>query len=153
MSMTQRRPGGRHTTLHMGRWCNRDSSGALMKHVLLIVVILAGVPACLPTFYLSESSPPQMTTVQLPEAPEAAYRHARRAVGAMGGRILNDDVTTRMAFAHVPGSVVLYITVLPDRNGAEILVMGHVRANRPVEDAWRALREYVAFLHQEAAHE
>jgi hypothetical protein len=124
-----------------------------MKHVLCVVAILAGVPACLPTFYLSESSPPQMTTVQLPAAPEAAYLHARRAVAAMGGRILNDDATTRMAFAQVPGSVVLYIAVLPDRNGAEILVMGHARSNRPVEDAWRAVREYVAVLHQEAAHE
>ena len=123
-----------------------------MKPVLLVVAILAGVPACLPPFYLPQT-PPQMTTVQLPEVPEAAYLHARRAVKAMGGRILNDDVTTRMAFAHVPGSVVLYIAVLPDRNGAEILVIGHGRSNRPVEDAWRALREYVAFLHQEAAHE
>jgi Tfp pilus assembly protein PilN len=123
-----------------------------MKHVLLVVAILAGVPACLPTFYLPES-PPQMTTVQLPEAPDAAYLQARRAVAAMGGRILNYDVTTRMAFAQVPGSVVLYIAVLPDRNGAEILVTGHARSNRPVEDAWRALREYAALLHQEAAHE
>jgi hypothetical protein len=123
-----------------------------MKPVLLVVALLAGVPACLPTYYLPET-PPQMTTVQLPAAPEAAYLHARRAVAAMGGRILNADVTTRMAFAHVPGSVVLYITVLPDRNGAEILVMGHARSNRHVEDAVRAVREYVAFLHQEAAHE
>jgi hypothetical protein len=58
-----------------------------------------------------------------------------------------------MAFAHVPGAVVLYIAVLPDRNGAEILVIGHARSDRPVEDALRALREYAAFLHQEAAHE
>ena len=121
-----------------------------MKHVLLVVAILAGVPACLPTFYLPET-PPQMTTVQLPEVPEAAYLHARRAVKAMGGRILNYDTTTRMAFAHVPGSVVLYIAVLPDRDGAEVLVTGHARANRPVEDAWRALGEYTAFLRQEAA--
>ena len=49
-----------------------------MKPVLLVVAILAGVPACLPTFYLPQT-PPQMTTVQLPEVPEAAYLHARRA--------------------------------------------------------------------------
>jgi hypothetical protein len=123
-----------------------------MKPVLLVVAILAGVPACLPTFYLPES-PPQMTTLYLSEAPEAAYLHARRAVAAMGGHILNHDATVRMAFAQVPGSVVLHIAVLPDRGGAEILVTGHARSNRPVEDAWRALREYAAVLHQEAAHE
>ena len=123
-----------------------------MKHVLLVVTILAGLPACLPTFYLPKT-PPQMTTLYLSEVPEAAYLRARRAVAAMGGRILNADAPTRMAFAHVPGSVVLYIAVLPDRNGAEILVIGHAKSNRPVEDAWRALREYAAVLHQEAAHE
>jgi hypothetical protein len=92
-----------------------------------------------------------MTTVQLPEAPEAVYLHARRAVAAMGGHLLNHDATARMAFARVPGSVVLHIAVLPDRDGAEVLVTGHARANRPVEDAWRALSEYTAFLRQEAA--
>jgi hypothetical protein len=123
-----------------------------MKPVLLVVAILAGVPACLPTFYLPDT-PPQMTTLYLSEAPEAAYLHARRAVAAMGGRILNADAPTRMAFAHVPDAVVLYITVLPDRNGAEILVTGRARPNRPAEDAWRALRAYAAVLHQEAARE
>lgn len=123
-----------------------------MKHVLLVVALLAGLPACLPTLYLPET-PPQMTTLSLSEVPEAAYLRARRAVAAMGGRILNADAPTRMAFAHMPGAVVLYIAVLPDRNGAEILVIGHARSDRSVEDAWRALREYAAFLHQEAAHE
>ena len=84
-----------------------------MKH-LLLVAVLAGVPACLPPFYLP-ASPPQLTTIRLPEAPEAAYRHARQAVAAMGGRLLNHDTPTRMAYARVPGAVVLYITVLPNQ--------------------------------------
>ena len=123
-----------------------------MKPVLLVVTLLAGLPACLPTFYLPET-PPQMTTLYLSEVPEAAYLRARRAVAAMGGRLLNADAPTRMAFAHVPGAVVLYIAVLPDRHGAELLVIGHARSDRPVEDALHALREYAAVLHQEAAHE
>jgi hypothetical protein len=123
-----------------------------MKHVLLVAVLLAGMPACLPTFYLP-ASPPQMTTVQVPEAPDAAYQKARQAVAAMGGRILNHDATVRMAFASVPGPVVLHIAVLPDRDGAEVLVTGHARSDRPVEDAGRALREYTAVLHQEAVRE
>jgi|RhiMetdeSRZDD1v2_1073273.scaffolds.fasta_scaffold72922_1 hypothetical protein len=121
-----------------------------MKPVVLVAALLACVPACIPTFYLP-ASPPQMTTVQVPEAPEAVYVKARQAVAAMGGRLLNHDATARMAFALVPGPVVLHIAVLPDRDGAEVLVTGRARANRPVEDAWRALREYTAFLHQEAA--
>ena len=123
-----------------------------MKHILLVAALLTGMPACLPTFYLP-ATPPQMMTIQLPEAPEAAYVQARQAVQAMGGRIRNADATARMAFATVPGSVVLWIAVLPDRDGAEVLLTGRVKPNRPVEDAWRALREYAAFLHQEAARE
>jgi hypothetical protein len=94
-----------------------------------------------------------MTTVQLPEAPDAVYLKARQAVKAIGGRIVTQDATARMVFANVPGLELLYIAVLPDRNGAEVLLTGHIRANRPVEDAWRALQEYTAFLRQSAAHE
>ena len=111
-----------------------------MKH-LLLVAILAGVPACLPPFYLP-ASPPQMTTIRLPEAPEAAYRHTRQAVAA-----------TRMAYARVPGAVVLYITVLPDQDGADVLVIGRAQSDRPVDDARLALRQYATVLHQEATRE
>jgi hypothetical protein len=65
-----------------------------------------------------------MMTVNLPVAPEMAYVKARQAVAAMGGHILNYDDTVRMAFAHVPGPVVLNIAVLPDRNGASVQVIG-----------------------------
>jgi hypothetical protein len=119
---------------------------------LLLVALLAGVPACLPTLYLP-ASPPQMTTLRLLVAPEAAYLQARQAVAAMGGRLLNHDTTTRMAYALVPGSVVLYITVLPARDRADVLVIGRARADRPVDDARLALRQYTAFLHQEATRE
>jgi hypothetical protein len=88
------------------------------------------VPTCVPWIYLP-TTPPQMITVNLPVAPEAAYVKARQAVAAMGGRLLTDDVTVRMAFAHVPGPVVLNIAVLPDRNGASVQVIGHVRATHP----------------------
>jgi hypothetical protein len=123
-----------------------------MKHVVLIAAILVGVSACLPTFYLP-ASPPQMTTVRLPEMPDAAYLQARRAVAVMGGRLLNHDATVRMAYALVPGPVVLHIAVLPDRDGAEVLVTGRATSDHPVEDAGRALREYTAFLHPEAVRE
>jgi hypothetical protein len=119
---------------------------------LLLVAILAGVPACLPPFYLP-ASPPQMTTLRLPEAPEAAYRQARQALAAMGGRLLNHDTTTRMAYARVPGAVVLSITVLPDKDGADVLVIGRAQSDRPVDDARLAFRTYATFLHQEATRE
>ena len=141
-----------HTFLHAGRLGNLDPSGELMKRVLLVATILAGLTACVPTFR-PPASPPQMTTVQLPEAPDAVYLKARQAVTAMRGRILSHDATARMVFATVPGLEVLHIAVLPDRNGAEVLLTGHVRSNRPVEDAWRALQEYAAFLRQEATRE
>jgi hypothetical protein len=123
-----------------------------MKRILLVAALLAGVPACLPTFYLP-ASPPQMTTVQLPEMPNTAYVKARQAVAAMGGHLLNHDATARLAYALVPGPVVLHIAVLPDRDGAEVLGTGRARSDRPVEDAGRALRAYTAFLHQAAACE
>jgi hypothetical protein len=123
-----------------------------MKRVLLVAAILAGLPTCVPWVYLP-NSPPQMMTINLPETPEAAYVKARQAVAAMGGHILNSDATVRMAFAHVPGPVVLHIAVLPDRDGASVQVIGHVRSNHPEGVAWRELQEYAAVLRQAAARE
>ena len=123
-----------------------------MKRVLLVVAILAGLPACLPWVYLPDS-PPQMMTVNLQLVPEAAYVKDRQAVKAMGGHILNDDDTVRMAFARVPGPVVLHIAVLPDRDGASVQVLGHVGSNHPEGVAWRELQEYAAVLRQAAARE
>lgn len=136
-----------HTFLHSGRLCNLDPSGELMKRVLLIATILAGLTACVPTFG-PLAYPPQMTTVKLPETPDAAYLKARRAVAAMGGHIISHDATVRMAFAKMPGSVILNIAVIPDETGAEVLVTGHVMSNRPLEDPWRDFREYAALLRQ-----
>src|SRR5215217_12553 len=99
-----------HPCLPAGRWGHLDPLGALMKRVLLVIAILAGLPTCVPWVYLP-TTPPQMMTVNLPVAPEAAYVKARQAVAAMGGRLLTDDATVRMAFAHVPGPVVLDIAV------------------------------------------
>jgi hypothetical protein len=123
-----------------------------MKHVLLVVALLAGVPACLPASYLP-ASPPHMTTIQLPETPDAAYLHARQAVAAMGGRILNHDATVRVAFAQVPGTVVLHVAVIPDQSGAAVLVTGHVMSDHPLGDAGRELRAYVALLRRAAVRE
>ena len=141
-----------HTCLYAKRCCTLDPSGELMTRVLLVAAILTCFSACIPAYYVP-ASPPQMTTVQLPAAPDAVYLQAHRAVRAMGGHILNHDATARMAYALVPGPVVLHIAVLPDRDGTEVLLTGRTTANRPVEDAWRALREYAAFLHQGAAPE
>ena len=141
-----------HTCLPAGRWCSLDPSGELMKHVLLVAAILATLPTCVPWVYLPDS-PPQMMTVDLPVAPEAAYVKARQAVAAMGGYLLNHDATVRMAFAQVPGPVVLHIAVLPDRNGASVQVIGHVRSSHPVGVAWRELQEYAAVLRQSVARE
>jgi len=94
-----------------------------------------------------------MMTVNLPVAPETAYVKARQAVAAMGGHILNEDATVRMAFAQVPGPVVLNIAVLPDRNGASVQVIGHVRSTHPEGVAWRELHEYAAVLRESAARE
>ena len=123
-----------------------------MKHVLLVVALLAGVPACLPASYLP-ASPPHLMTIQLSEAPDAAYLHARQAVTAMGGRIFSHDATARVAFAHVPGTVVLHIAVIPDQTGAEVLVTAHVMSDHPRGDAGRELRAYAAFLRRSAARE
>jgi len=94
-----------------------------------------------------------MMTVNLPVAPEMAYVKARQAVAAMGGHLLNYDDTVRMAFAHVPGPVVFNIAVLPDRNGASVQVIGHVRSNHPEGVAWRELQEYAAVLRQSVGRE
>ena len=123
-----------------------------MKRVLLVIAILAGLPTCVPWVYLP-TTPPQMMTVNLPVAPEMAYVKARQAVAAMGGHLLNYDDTVRMAFAHVPGPVVLNIAVLPDRNGASVQVIGHVRSNHPEGVAWRELQEYAAVLRQSVGRE
>ena len=123
-----------------------------MKRILLVAAILAGLPTCVPTLYLPES-PPQIMTIELPEAPDAAYVKARQAVAAMGGRLLNHDATVRMVFARVPGPVVLHIAVLPDRDGSSVQVIGHVGSKHPVGDAWRELRAYAALLRQSAARE
>ena len=123
-----------------------------MKRALLVIAILAGLPTCVPWVYLP-TTPPQMITVNLPVAPEAAYVKARQAVAAMGGRLLTDDATVRMAFAQVPGPVVLDIAVLPDRNGASVQVIGHVRATHPEGVAWRELHEFAAILRQSAVRE
>jgi hypothetical protein len=123
-----------------------------MKRVLLVIAILAGLPTCVPWVYLP-TTPPQMMTVNLPVAPEAAYVKARQAVAAMGGHILNYDDTVRMAFAQVPGPVVLNIAVLPDRNGASVQVIGHVRSTHPEGVAWRELQEYAAVLRQSVVRE
>jgi hypothetical protein len=123
-----------------------------MKRVLLVIAILAGLPTCVPWVFLP-TTPPQMLTVKLLMAPEAAYGKARQAVAVMGGHLLTDDATVRMAFAHVPGPVVLDIAVLPDRDGASVQVIGHVRATHPEGVAWRELREYAAVLRELAARE
>jgi hypothetical protein len=118
-----------------------------MKCLLLVVVILTGFTACVASVQ-SPASPPQMTTVTLPEPPAAAFLKARRAVTAMGGHIVTDDATVRMAFAEVPGPVMLHVAVIPDPAGAEVLVTGHVMATHPGEDAWRELRAYTSLLRQ-----
>ena len=118
-----------------------------MKCLLLVVVILTGCTACVSSVQ-SPASPPQMTTVTLPEAPEVAFLKARQAVAAMGGHVVSNDATVRMAFAEVPGSVVLHVAVIPDPTGAEVLVTGHVMAPHPRGDAWRELHTYTALLRQ-----
>jgi hypothetical protein len=123
-----------------------------MKRVLLVIAILAGLPTCVPWVFLP-TTPPQMLTVKLLMAPEAAYGKARQTVAVMGGHLLTDDATVRMAFAHVPGPVVLDIAVLPDRDGASVQVIGHVRATHPEGVAWHELREYAAVLRELAARE
>jgi hypothetical protein len=110
------------------------------------------LPTCSPMVYLP-ATPPQMMTVNLPVEPETAYVQARQAVAVMGGRILNQDATVRMAFARVPGPVALHIAVLPERNGASVQVLGHVGSNHPEGVAWRELREYAAVLRASSARE